>query len=216
MLRYKTDIVLHPICITTKHTPSPTQPPTHTHTLPYKPHSSPAFLLLWRLYTPIFQGINCICDCFQFHCHLVNHILSLRVDVVYAVFWCVQAVVRLPIHGIFNKCTDVNACDCTWRGGGKLYQHHKRICVESWLWEKGPLLHWRSYKHASTACRNLSSTNCATSLPPHPHSTSAPTSSTYLPQGQGARTENETDGCCCCCRCHSDRGGAGLNGGGWG
>ena len=36
---------------------------------------------------------------------------------------------------------DVNACDCTQ----VLYEHHKRNCTESRLWEKkkkNPLPHW--------------------------------------------------------------------------
>ena len=46
-----------------------------------------------------------------------------------------QWLLWLPVFGIFNVCTDVNACDCTWR----LYGHCKRVCTESWLWEKNPL-----------------------------------------------------------------------------
>ena len=46
-----------------------------------------------------------------------------------------QWLLWLPVFGIFNVCTDVNACDCTWR----LYGHRKRVCTESWLWEKNPL-----------------------------------------------------------------------------
>ena len=56
---------------------------------------------------------------------------------VCAVFSCVQRLVWLPVFGIFNMHTDVDACDCT-RG---LYGHRKRVCTESWLWEKSPLPH---------------------------------------------------------------------------
>ena len=40
-------------------------------------------------------------------------------------------------YRIFNVRTDVNTCSCTW--GCK--DTHKRVCTESWLWEKNPLLH---------------------------------------------------------------------------
>ena len=56
---------------------------------------------------------------------------------VCAVFLCVQTMVWLPMFGIFNTHTDVPACNCT-QG---LYGHRKRVCTESWLWEKNPLLH---------------------------------------------------------------------------
>ena len=38
-------------------------------------------------------------------------------------------------YGIFNVCTDVNACDCT-RG---CTDTRKRVCTESWLWEEKSL-----------------------------------------------------------------------------
>ena len=46
---------------------------------------------------------------------------------VRAVFSCVQTKVWLPVLGIFNVRTDVNACDCT-QG---LYGHRNRVCAES-------------------------------------------------------------------------------------
>ena len=54
---------------------------------------------------------------------------------VCAVFPCVQTMIWLPVFGFFNVRTDGDACDCT-RG---LYGHRKRVCTESWLWEKNPL-----------------------------------------------------------------------------
>ena len=57
---------------------------------------------------------------------------------VRAVFSCIQTKVWLPMLGIFNVRTDVNACDCT-RG---LHGHRKRVCTESWLCKKKTLLHW--------------------------------------------------------------------------
>jgi len=55
---------------------------------------------------------------------------------VCAVFSCVRTMVWLPVFGIFNVCTDVDACDCT-RG---LCGHRERVCTESWLlWEINPL-----------------------------------------------------------------------------
>ena len=53
------------------------------------------------------------------------------------VFSYVQTVVWLPVFRIFNVCTDVDACDCTWG----LHGHRKRVCTESWVCEKNPLLH---------------------------------------------------------------------------
>ena len=40
-------------------------------------------------------------------------------------------------YRIFNVCTDVNVCDCTWVCADTC----KRVRTESWLWEKNPLLH---------------------------------------------------------------------------
>ena len=54
-----------------------------------------------------------------------------------AVFSCVQTLLWLPVLGIFNMHTAVDACDCTWG----LYRHCKRVCAGSWLWEKNPLPH---------------------------------------------------------------------------
>ena len=54
---------------------------------------------------------------------------------VHAIFSCVEAMVCLPMLGIFNVRTDVFACDCT-RG---LYRHLKRVCTESWLGGKKSL-----------------------------------------------------------------------------
>ena len=51
---------------------------------------------------------------------------------VCSTFICIPTVVWLPILGIFNVYTDVNACDCI-QG---LCGHCKRICTEKWLGEK--------------------------------------------------------------------------------
>ena len=48
----------------------------------------------------------------------------LSVCVVYS---CVQTVVWLPVSGIFNVCTDIEACDCTWG----LYRHPERVYTGS-------------------------------------------------------------------------------------
>ena len=53
-------------------------------------------------------------------------------------YFCVQAVVWLPVFGIFSLHTDVDACDCTWQ----LYKLHTKVCSWSWLWEKNPSLRW--------------------------------------------------------------------------
>ena len=70
---------------------------------------------------------------------------------VCAVFSCVQATVWLPMLGILNVRTDVNACDCT-RG---LYGHRKSLHWKLTLGEKNPLPHRRiepaSVKYRSDA-----------------------------------------------------------------
>ena len=43
----------------------------------------------------------------------------------------------LPVFGIFNVLTDVDACNYTHG----LYSYRKRVCAENWLWEKNPLPH---------------------------------------------------------------------------
>ena len=70
---------------------------------------------------------------------------------VRVVFLTVQTKVWLPVLGTFNVRTDVvvNACDCT-QG---LCRHHKRVCAESWLWEKNPFPH-RGIEPASAACQS--------------------------------------------------------------
>ena len=58
-------------------------------------------------------------------------------------------MVWLPVFGIFNMHADVDACNCT-RG---LYGHRKtkRVCTESWLWEKNHLPH-QGLKPTSVLC----------------------------------------------------------------
>ena len=46
-------------------------------------------------------------------------------------------MVWLPVFGIFNVHTDVDACDCAQ----ELYKHQRESATESWLLEKNPLLH---------------------------------------------------------------------------
>ena len=41
-------------------------------------------------------------------------------------------MVWLPLFGIFNVRTHVDACDCT-QG---LYGHRKRVCTGNWVWDK--------------------------------------------------------------------------------
>ena len=65
-----------------------------------------------------------------------------------AVLSCFQTVVYLPMLGIFNVRTDVTTRDCT-QG---LHGHRKRVCTESWLWEKKKIPFW--IEPASAACRS--------------------------------------------------------------
>ena len=68
-------------------------------------------------------------------------------------WWVFQCVHNPPNSNadcrIFNVCTDVNACDCTWG----FTDTRKRVCTESGLWEKNPLLH-RGFEPASAACQS--------------------------------------------------------------
>ena len=48
-----------------------------------------------------------------------------------------RPVVWLAVFGIFNVRTDVEECDCT----RVLYGHRRRVCTETWLWEKNILPH---------------------------------------------------------------------------
>ena len=50
-------------------------------------------------------------------------------------------------YRIFNMCTGVSACDCTQGCTDTC----KRVCTESWLWEKSPLQHL-GIEPVSAAC----------------------------------------------------------------
>ena len=63
-------------------------------------------------------------------------------------------------YGIFNVRINVNACDCAQ----VVYGHRKRVCTESWLWEKNPLARG-GIEPVSAACR---SDAVPTELYPHP------------------------------------------------
>ena len=56
---------------------------------------------------------------------------------VCVVFSYVQTMTWLPVFGIFNVRTAVDACDCT-RGP---YGHRQRVCTGNRLWEKNSLPH---------------------------------------------------------------------------
>ena len=66
-------------------------------------------------------------------------------------------------YRIFNVRTDVNTCDCA----GGCMDTRKRVCTESWLWEKNPLLHW-GIKPVSVVWWSDALTNWATTSPPIP------------------------------------------------
>ena len=63
-------------------------------------------------------------------------------------------------HGLqdLNMCTDVNTCDCT-QG---LYWWYKRVCTESWLWEKSLAApgNWACVSGVLVRCCTISATSC--------------------------------------------------------
>ena len=78
----------------------------------------------------------------------------------YWVFPCFHSPPNSDMNdGIFNVCTDVNACNCA-RGW---CENRKRVYAASWLWEKNPLPH-RGIEPASAVCRSD-----ALPTEPHPH-----------------------------------------------
>ena len=82
---------------------------------------------------------------------------------VCAVCLCVQTMLWLPVFGIFNVLTDVDACDCT-RG---LYRHCKSLHWKLALGEKNPLPH-QGLEAASVLCLAFQSDALPTELsPPH-------------------------------------------------
>ena len=52
--------------------------------------------------------------------------------VMYATLSCFQTMIWLPVWGIFNVHSCVDACGCTQ----EWYECHERVSAESWLWEK--------------------------------------------------------------------------------
>ena len=86
---------------------------------------------------------------------------ALPISKVYVVLLCVQTKVWLPALGIFDKHTDVNACDCIWR----LCRHPRRVCIESWLCGENPLPHW-GIEPASVVCWSDAVPTELQSLPP--------------------------------------------------
>ena len=94
--------------------------------------TSSVFLFLWWQYNFV-QVTEHLCDCFQCPSHLGSLTPSQRVDLVCAVFVCWNS--SQPVLGIFDMCTNVNGCTQV------PYNDHKRVCAESWCWEKISLPH---------------------------------------------------------------------------
>lgn len=82
--------------------------------------------------TSFFWDMICICDHFPFLWHLGSYIPSSKVDLLCVVFSCTQAMVWLPVLGIFNRCTYVYECNC--KQG--LYKHCKCLHSKLSLWER--------------------------------------------------------------------------------
>lgn len=63
-----------------------------------------------------------------------------------AVLSFVHTMGCLPVSGMFNPCSEADACSCVQ----DLCERHQRVCADGWLLEKNPLLHqW--IKHVSYA-----------------------------------------------------------------
>ena len=113
-----------------------------------------------------------MCHHFKFSYHLGNHIPSVKVDFACVVFWYVHTMVWLPALGIFSVHKDVNASlHVIEQGGGgwvgvwgALYEHHRRICTESWPWGGKIPLHHLGIGPASAACLRWLLANWSTSL----------------------------------------------------
>ena len=84
------------------------------------PHKAMAASVPWGLIYCLqyasTQGYGCQC--------------TLRADLLSAV--CVHTRLWLPVLGIFNANTGVDACNCLLG----LQEHCKRVCTESWLGER--------------------------------------------------------------------------------
>ena len=107
----------------------------------------------------IFQDTCCLCDHFQFPCHLGSHVPASKVDLVCAILLFVPTMVWLLMLGISDMHKDlINLCD----GTPGLYKHCNRVCSEADT-EKNPLL-YMGVEPVSAACW----TWCPTKLHPHP------------------------------------------------
>ena len=79
------------------------------------------FFFFFFFCLPLFMGVKIpfrgrqitFVTVFNSSCHGGCHIPSLRLDLLCAVFSCVQTEVLLPMLGIFNVLTDVNTRNCT-------------------------------------------------------------------------------------------------------
>ena len=58
-----------------------------------------------------------------------------------------QTMVWLPPVGIFTMSTDADACDCAWR----MRKRCKRVCTESWVWERKKLVALGNWTQVNTA-----------------------------------------------------------------
>ena len=81
---------------------------------------------------PIPIGVCTILVCVQRHgCQCTAAVLTIPIGVC-TILVCVQTKAWLPVSGIFNVCTDVDACDCTQ----VLYGHCKSLHWKLTLGEK--------------------------------------------------------------------------------
>ena len=90
------------------------------------------------------------------HCHLWEIWVTIRVrnsghkssaihSYQYEQLFCVQTMVWLPVFGNSSMSTDVDACELWLHTRAVQMPYNmtfKRVCTESWLWEKNLLLHW--------------------------------------------------------------------------
>lgn len=100
---------------------------------------------------PIFQETNCVSNCVIFLIPLPlgrPHSIFEGSPSVCCIFMCQSNDKAANTWDFFNEYTGVNELDCPWG----LYEHLQRVCTESKLSAKSPLLH-QGVKPGTVPCQ---------------------------------------------------------------